>query len=53
MWFNRVLLARCDAMWVYAPHISAGMRQEIGWACKQELPITFFEDHFQEIPYEL
>lgn len=53
MWFNRVLFARCDGLWVYAPHISAGMRVEIGWACKQEIPVSFFDEDFQEISYEL
>lgn len=53
MWFNRMLLARCDGLWVYAPQISAGMRVEIGWACKQEIPVSFFDENFQEISYEL
>ena len=29
MAFNRVLLSKCEAMWVYTGHVSRGMRAEI------------------------
>ena len=30
MFFNRILLSHCEAMWVHTPRVSAGMRIEIG-----------------------
>lgn len=29
MFFNRILLSHCEAMWVHTPRVSAGMRIEI------------------------
>ena len=39
MFFNRVLLAKCEALWAYVGRVSPGMRLEIGWARDLELPI--------------
>ncbi|MBS6275969.1 MAG: DUF4406 domain-containing protein [Actinomycetaceae bacterium] len=49
MFFNRVLLSKCEAMWVYTPRVSLGMKTEIGWAHQFELPITYFDHNFAEV----
>ena len=49
MFFNRVLLAKCEALWAYVGHVSPGMRLEIGWARDLELPIKFFDSDFKEV----
>lgn len=49
MFFNRVLLAKCEALWAYVGHVSLGMRLEIGWARDLELPIKFFDSDFKEV----
>lgn len=45
---NRVLLRRCDALWVCG-RITAGMRQEIHWAKEIGKRIRFFNDDFEEV----
>ena len=49
MFFNRVLLSKCEAMWVYTPRVSPGMKAEISWAHQLELPITYFDHNFAEV----
>lgn len=49
MFFNRVLLFKCEAIWVYTARVSAGMRLEIGWAHDLDLPIKYFDHDFQEV----
>lgn len=44
MFFNRILLSKCEVIWV-----SAGMRAEIEWAHHLELPITYFDADFEEV----
>lgn len=51
MAFNRVLLSKCDAAWVYTGRVSKGMRAEIEWARDLELPIHYFNADFQEVTY--
>ena len=29
MFFNRILLSHCEAMWGYTPRVSAGMRKSV------------------------
>ena len=48
MFFNRILLAHCEAVWVYAAHVSAGMRLELDWAHSLGLPVKYFTTDFQE-----
>lgn len=50
MFFNRILLSKCEAIWGYTARVSAGMRAEIEWAHHLELPITYFDADFQELP---
>lgn len=49
MFFNRILLSKCEAIWVYTARVSAGMRAEIEWAHHLELPITYFDADFEEV----
>ncbi|WP_036916776.1 DUF4406 domain-containing protein [Propionimicrobium sp. BV2F7] len=49
MWFNRVLLTRCDSMWVYTPRVSKGMRLEIDWAHQLVIPIAYLDRNFEEV----
>lgn len=49
MFFNRILLSKCEAIWVYTARVSAGMRTEIEWAHHLELPITYFDADFEEV----
>ena len=49
MFFNRVLLSKCEALWVYTEQVSPGMRVEIEWAHHLELPIKYFDAHFEEV----
>lgn len=49
MFFNRVLLGKCKTMWVYTPRVSRGMRTEIEWARQLDIPITYLDEHLQEV----
>ena len=49
MFFNRVLLSKCEAIWVYTARVSVGMRAEIEWAHHLELPINYFDADFEEV----
>ena len=49
MHFNHVLLSKCEAMWVYTPKVSRGMRLEIEWAYQLEIPISYFARNFEEV----
>lgn len=49
MFFNRILLLHCEAMWVYTPSVSAGMRIEIEWAHINDLPIRYLDENFGQM----
>lgn len=49
MFMGRVLLSKCEAMWVYTPRVSPGMKAEIYWAHQLELPINYFDHNFAEV----
>lgn len=49
MFFNRILLSHCEAMWVYTPSVSAGMRIEIKWAHIKDLPIRYLDENFGQV----
>lgn len=49
MFMGRVLLSKCEAMWVYTPRVSPGMKAEISWAHQLELPIIYFDRNFAEV----
>lgn len=46
---NKHLLGACTEMWVYAPRISTGMRQEIIWAKQAGMRLRFFDQNFKEV----
>lgn len=48
VFFNRILLAHCEAVWVHAEHLSAGMHQELQWARSLGLPVKYFTTNFEE-----
>lgn len=49
MFFNRILLSKCEAIWVYMARVSVGMRVEIEWAHHFDLPIKYFDADFEEV----
>ncbi|MDT3768193.1 DUF4406 domain-containing protein [Gleimia hominis] len=49
IFMNRVLLAKCEALWAYVGRVSPGMRLEIGWARDLELPVKYFDHDFLEV----
>ena len=49
MHLNHVLLSKCEAMWVYTPKVSGGMRLEIEWARQLDMPISYFDHNFEEV----
>lgn len=49
MFFNRILLSKCEAIWVYTARVSEGMRAEIEWARHLDLPIRYFTADFEEV----
>ena len=49
MFFNRILFSHCEAMWVYTPSVSAGMRIEIKWAHIKDLPIRYLDENFGQV----
>lgn len=54
MFFNRILLAHCEAVWVYAGNLSAGMRQELQWARSLGLPsfVPYLRSKYRGLPDE-
>lgn len=49
MFFNRILLSKCEEVWVYTGRVSEGMRLEIEWARHLDLPIRYFTADFEEV----
>ena len=49
MHYNHVLLSKCEAMWVYRPKVSHGMRLEIEWAHQLDIPISYFDHNVEEV----
>lgn len=49
MFMNRIVLSRCEEVWVYAPRISPGMRTEASWAHHLDIPIRFLDTDLREI----
>ena len=49
MFFNRILLSTCEAIWGYTARVSAGIRTEIEWAHHLKLPITYLDVDFEEV----
>lgn len=49
MFMNRILLSKCDEMWIYTPHISPGMRQEASCARHLGTPLLLLNKDLQEM----
>lgn len=49
MFFNRILLSKCEQMWACIRRVSAGMRAEIDWAHQMDIPVRYFDADFQEV----
>lgn len=49
VFFNRILLSKCEELWANIGRVSAGMRAEIDWAHQMDIPIRFFDADFQEV----
>ncbi|MCQ9359256.1 MULTISPECIES: DUF4406 domain-containing protein [unclassified Corynebacterium] len=49
MLMNKILLDRCDEIWVYQPTVSVGMKQEIQWARGRGMVVRFFDIDFTEV----
>lgn len=46
MFFNRILLSKCEQLWAYIRRVSAGMRAEIDWAHQMDIPVRLFGADF-------
>ena len=49
VFFNRILLSKCEELWANIGRVSAGMRAEIDWAHQMYIPVRFFDADFQEV----
>ncbi len=49
MFMGRIVLSKCEEVWVYAPRISPGMRTEACWARHLNIPLRFLDSDFREI----
>lgn len=49
VFFNRILLSKCEELWANIGRVSAGMRAEIDWAHQMDIPVRFFDADFQEV----
>jgi len=43
------MLKRCNELWVFGSHISEGMKKEIEFAIKRNIPIKYYNDRCEEI----
>ena len=44
MFMNRIILAKCDELWIFGDVFSKGMQREIKWAKKKKLYIRYFPE---------
>ncbi len=49
MFMNRIVLSKCEEVWLYAPRVSPGMRDEAYWAHAIGTPIHFLDQDLQEV----
>ena len=49
LFFGIVLLTKCEEIWVFGTHVSAGMAAEIAKAESREIPIRYFSEDCQEV----
>lgn len=48
MAMNRVILERCDELWLFGDEITDGMAQEFVWAKQRGMPIRYFDGECKE-----
>ena len=48
MFMNRILLSKCEEVWVYAPCISPGRKQEACWARRLDIPVRLIDSNLRE-----
>lgn len=48
MFMNKILLGKCDELWVFGETFSEGMQVEIKAAKKRKMKIRYFDDKFIE-----
>lgn len=44
MFMNRIMLAKCDEIWIFGDVFSKGMQREIKWAKRKKLYIRYFPE---------
>lgn len=44
---NKVMLGKCDELWVFGSIYTAGMQKEIKWARRKKLTIRFFDENMK------
>ena len=49
LFFGIVLLTKCEEIWVFGTHVSAGMAAEIAKAKSREIQIRYFSEDCQEV----
>lgn len=49
MRFNRIMLSKCDELWVFGEIISHGMSREIARAKKRDMKVRYFTDECEEV----
>jgi hypothetical protein len=49
LWFARILLTKCDELWVFGETISPGMAAEIAKADRRGIPTRFFTEDCEEV----
>ena len=51
MEIDKVILDRCDELWIFGEYISEGMAHEIAHAARKGLPIRRFTEQCVEVPW--
>lgn len=47
--FGLIWLGKCDELWVFGRHVSAGMEREIAKAKRRGMPVRYFTEECKEI----
>ena len=45
---NKILLERCDELWVFGKDITQGMEKEIAYAKKIDIPMKWFKEAMEQ-----
>jgi hypothetical protein len=49
LFFGKVWLGKCDALWCFGTNFSEGMKRELDKARKKGIPIRFFNENCEEV----